>query len=284
MSEAQIIDGKALALKIRTELAEKISSYTLKPNLAVILVGNDEASLIYDRNKQKAAQAIGMDCHIYHLEEKTTEHELLGLIAQLNEDERVHGILVQLPLPKHIDALHVLTSIAPIKDVDGFNPFNIGLLQANSPEAFVPATPKGILYMLQQVCSDLSGKHAVIVGRSNIVGKPMAALLLNHNCTVTVVHSKTKHIEEIVQQADIVVAACGQSQFVKADWVKEGAIVIDVGINRIDGKIYGDVDFDSVCHKAAYITPVPGGVGPMTVAMLLTNTFETFVRQSHLHF
>ena len=284
MSEAQIIDGKSLAFKLKAEIAEKVSAHSLKPNLAVVLVGNDEASLIYDRNKQKAAQAIGMDCLIYHLEESVSERELLELVSQLNNDDRVNGILLQLPLPAHLNPLHVLTQISPEKDVDGFNPYNVGLLQANSPQAFVPATPKGILYMLKQIYPDLSGKNAVVIGRSNIVGKPMAALLLNQNCTVTVVHSKTKKIEDITRQADIVIAACGKPNIVKADWVKEGAFVVDVGINRISGKICGDVDFDAVRQKAAYITPVPGGVGPMTIAMLLANTYEAFIRQNHLKF
>ncbi len=282
MAEAQIIDGKALALTIRTELSKKVAAIPLKPNLAVVLVGNDEASLIYDRNKQKAAQAMGMDCEIYHLPENVAEYELLELISQLNNDTRVNGVLVQLPLPKHINTQNVLMQINPEKDVDGFNPYNVGLLQANSPKAMVPATPKGVLYILKHFCSDLSGKYAVIIGRSNIVGKPMAALLLNQNCTVTIVHSKTQNIEKIVQQADIVIAACGKPQVVKADWIKDGAFVIDVGINRVDGKIYGDVDFENVCKKASYITPVPGGVGPMTIAMLLENTFDAFIRQNHL--
>ena len=284
MSEAQIIDGKALALKIRDEIAKKVDTCSLKPNLAVILVGNDETSLIYDRNKQKAAQAMGMDCHIYYLEETATERELLELISQLNNDARVNGILVQLPLPSHMNALHILTHISPDKDVDGFNPYNVGLLQANSPQAFVPATPKGILYMLEQIYPDLTGKNVVVIGRSNIVGKPIANLLLNKSCTVTVVHSKTQQIESIVRQADIVIAACGKPQIVKANWIKDGAFVVDVGINRIDGKICGDVDFENVRQKAAYITPVPGGVGPMTIAMLLANTFDAFARQNHLNF
>lgn len=279
---AQIIDGKNLAAAVRAQVAEKVAAFDMKPNLAVVLVGNDEASLIYDRNKQKAAQAMGMDCHIYHLPEDTSEQELLELIAQLNNDVQVHGILVQLPLPPQINSLHVLMQISPEKDVDGFTPQNIGLLQANSPLAMVPATPKGVLYMLKTIYPDLSGKNAVIIGRSNIVGKPMAALLLNQNCTVTIVHSKTNNIENIVRQADIVVAACGKAKKVKADWIKDGAVVIDVGINRVDGHIFGDVDFENVQKKAAYITPVPGGVGPMTIAMLLANTFEAFARQNHL--
>lgn len=283
MSEAQIIDGKLLSQKIKNEIAAKVAAFELKPHLAVVLVGDDEASLIYDRNKQKAALSMGMECHIYHLPEDISERELLELISQLNDDIRVHGILVQLPLPQHINALNILTHINPDKDVDGFNPYNMGLLLANSPQAFVPATPKGILYMLQQIYPDLSGKKAVVIGRSNIVGKPMAALLLNHNCTVTIVHSKTQNIEEIVRQADIVIAACGKSRTVKENWIKEGAFVVDVGIHRENGKICGDVDFDNVRQKAAYITPVPGGVGPMTIAMLLANTFEAFVRQNKLN-
>lgn len=282
MVDAHIIDGKALAAKIKENIARKIATCPLKPNLAVILVGNDEASLIYDRSKQKAAQSVGMDCHIYHLDENVSERELIELISQLNNDHHVHGILVQLPLPKQINSLRILMHISPEKDVDGFNPYNIGLLQANSSQAIVPATPKGILYMLHSVYSDLTGKSAVIIGRSNIVGKPMAALLLNHNCTVTVVHSKTQNIEDVVKQADIVIAACGKPKMIKASWIKEGAFVVDVGINRIDGKIYGDVDFDDVSKKAAYITPVPGGVGPMTIAMLLENTVTAFAQQNDL--
>ncbi len=284
MTNAKIIDGRALAVELRSEVAQKVAAHDLKPNLAVVLVGNDEASLIYDRNKQKAAQEVGMDCHIYHLEENITEVELLELIDQLNEDVRVNGILVQLPLPKHINTLNILTRISPEKDVDGFNPYNAGLLLNNSPYAVVPATPKGILYMLERVFSDLSGKKAVVIGRSNIVGKPLAALLLNHNCTVTVVHSKTLDTESIVAQADIVIAACGKPKIVTENWIKPGACVIDVGINRINGKICGDVDFDNVQLKAGYITPVPGGVGPMTIAMLLLNTYEAFARQNHFNF
>ncbi len=282
MADAVVIDGKALALQVRAEIAQKVAKYELKPNLAVILVGNDEASLIYDRNKQRAAKDVGMDCEIYHLEENVSENELLDLVRQLNDDVRVNGILVQLPLPKHINPTRVLMQISPEKDVDGFNPFNIGLLQANSPLAMVPATPKGVLHILKSVIPNLAGKKVAVIGRSNIVGRPMAVLLLNQDCTVVVLHSKTLEPEEIVQQADIVIASCGKARMIKENWIKKGAVVIDVGINRVDGKLYGDVDFDSVAKKASYITPVPGGVGPMTIAMLLANTYEAFARQNHL--
>ncbi len=281
MADAQIIDGKTIARNIRDTLAKKVSSCVEKPRLAVILVGNDEASLVYDRAKQRAAKEIGMDCQIYHLDELVTENEVLELISQLNEDIHIHGIIVQLPLPAHINALNILMQISPEKDVDGFHPVNVGLLQAKSPLAMVPATPKGILHMLKTVCPDLAGKRAVIIGRSTIVGRPMATLLLNNDCTVTIVHTKTKDIAQVVKEADIVIAACGKCNTVKADWIKEGAIVIDVGINRVDGKLCGDVDFENVKTIASYITPVPGGVGPMTIAMLLVNTFEAYSRQTH---
>ncbi len=282
MADAQIIDGKNIARMIRLNLTEKVSQCSEKPRLAVILVGNDEASLVYDTAKQRAAREIGMDCQIYHLDEYVTERELLDLISQLNEDIHVHGIIVQLPLPPHINSLHVLMQIAPEKDVDGFHPVNVGLMQAKSPLAMIPATPKGILFLLKQIYPDLSGKHAVIIGRSAIVGRPMATLLLNNDCTVTIVHTKTSNIADIVQQADIVIAACGKCHTVKADWIKSGAVVIDVGINRIDGKLCGDVDFENVKKVASYITPVPGGVGPMTIAMLLANTYEAYLRQTNI--
>ena len=278
---AQIIDGKATAEKIRNELAERIAGWEVKPYLAVILVGNDPASLIYDRNKQKAAQAMGMACDIYHLPEETKEDELVELIERLNGEPRVHGILVQMPLPRHINSSRIIETIAHEKDVDGFGPYNAGLLHENDPRAMAAATPKGILYLLEQTLGDVTGKHAVIIGRSNIVGRPLSSLLLNKNCTVTVAHSKTVNLPALARQADILVAACGQPKMVKKDWVKEGATVIDVGINRIDGKLCGDVDFDEVKEKAAYITPVPGGVGPMTIAMLLDNTCQAYLNQNY---
>lgn len=278
---AQIIDGKTAARKLRDRLAEKIAEWQVKPYLAVILVGNDPASLIYDRNKQKAALEMGMKCDIHHLPETTTESELSALIRRLNEDREVNGILVQMPLPRHIDSSKIIETIAHEKDVDGFGPYNAGLLHENDPRAMVAATPKGILYLLQQRLGNLSGKHAVIIGRSNIVGRPLASLLLNHHCTVTVTHSKTVGLPEITQQADILVAACGCPRMVKKDWVKKGATVIDVGINRIDGKLCGDVDFEEVKEQAAHITPVPGGVGPMTIAMLLDNTCQAYLNQNN---
>lgn len=282
MSEAKIIDGKKAALDLREKLAQQVAQYDKKPELAVILAGNDEASLIYDRNKQKAAQAAGMKCEIFHLPEDVSQDEVLSLIERLNANDNVNGIIVQLPLPKQISQAEILKKIKPEKDVDGFCPVNAGLLLANSPEAIAAATPKGIMHLLKSVFSDLSGKKAVVIGRSNIVGKPLASLLLNSNCTVTVVHSKTRDIENETRQADIVIAACGCPKMVKASWIKEGAVLIDVGINRVDGKLCGDIDFDDVKNKAAYITPVPGGVGPMTVAMLLENTFEAFLHQNNL--
>lgn len=282
MGEAQIIDGKAFAKELREEIAAKIALYSQKPKLAVILVGNDEASLIYDRNKQKAALSMGMDCEIFHLPEETAQSEVLALIEKLNHDEKTNGMIVQQPLPRHINPADILMKIKPEKDVDGFSPVNAGLLQAKSPDAMVAATPKGILYLIQKVCPNLSGKKAVVIGRSNIVGRPLAALLLNHDCTVTVVHSKTSDLIAETKRADIVIAACGSPKLVKSSWIKDGAILIDVGINRIDGKLCGDIDFDDVKNKAAYITPVPGGVGPMTVAMLLSNTYDAFLAQNSL--
>ena len=282
MSKEKIIDGKSLAQSVRQKLAEEIKAQGVCPGLAVILVGDDEASLVYARNQKTAAEAVGMRCDFYHLPASTPEKELLTLIDELNRTEDVHGILVQLPLPPQINPQNVLSLINPLKDVDGFSPYNAGLLMANSADAVVAATPKGVLYMLQSVWKNLSGKDAVIIGRSNIVGKPLAALLLNHNCTVTVVHSKTENIKEITSRADILVAACGCPRMVKKDWVKKGAVVIDVGINRVEGKLCGDVDFDDVYTQASYLSPVPGGVGPLTVAMLLTNTFEAFLKQNRL--
>ncbi len=278
---AEIIDGKAVAESLRNRLAEKIAGWQIKPYLAVILVGNDPASIIYDRNKQKAAQALGMACDIYHLPEATTESDLLELIARLNKDVKVNGILVQMPLPRQIDAAKVIEAIDHAKDVDGFGPYNAGLLHENDPRAMIAATPKGILYLLERSLGDLSGRHAVIIGRSNIVGRPLASLLLNHNCTVTIAHSKTVDLPALTRQADIVVAACGCPKMVKSSWIKEGATVIDVGINRVDGKLCGDVDFEEVKEKAAFITPVPGGVGPMTIAMLLDNTCQAYLNQNY---
>ena len=274
---AQLINGKEIALALREELAAKLAFKKYRPHLAVVLVGNDEASLIYDRNKQKAALAAGMDCDLHHLPEETTEDDLLDLIGRLNGDDNIHGVMVQLPLPKHINGRRIIEAICPEKDVDGFTPQNAGRLLLKDERAIVSATPAGILHLLKTVHQNLSGLHAVIIGRSNIVGKPLASLLLNQDCTVTVIHSKTVNPKEITRQADILSAACGCPKMVKKDWVKEGATIVDVGINRIDGKLCGDVDFDDVCDKAAFITPVPGGVGPMTIAMLLRNTYQAYL-------
>lgn len=274
---AQLINGKEIALALREELAAELAFKKYRPHLAVVLVGNDEASLIYDRNKQKAALAAGMDCDLHHLPEETTEDDLLDLIGRLNGDDNIHGVMVQLPLPKHINGRRIIEAICPEKDVDGFTPQNAGRLLLKDERAIVSATPAGILHLLKTVHQNLSGLHAVIIGRSNIVGKPLASLLLNQDCTVTVIHSKTVNPKEITRQADILIAACGCPKMVKKDWVKEGATIIDVGINRIDGKLCGDVDFDDVCDKAAFITPVPGGVGPMTIAMLLRNTYQAYL-------
>lgn len=280
---AQIINGKELAQQSRAELAAAIKSHPGEdiPVLAVILVGDNEASQIYVRNKKKAAAEVGIGCEVMEFASSMGENALLEVIDELNDNPHINGILVQLPLPQHIDTLKVLSRINPDKDVDGFSPYTTGLLSYNNPETLIAATPKGVLQLLQSTGIGLAGKHAVIIGRSNIVGKPLAMLLLNHNCTVTVAHSKTVNLPQIVQSADIVVAACGCPKMVKGDWLKEGAVAIDVGINRVDGKLCGDIDFDTAKEKASFITPVPGGVGPMTIAMLLTNTFEAFCRQQN---
>lgn len=277
---ASIINGKELALKIREDLKQKISDLNCKPQLAVILVGHDGPSEIYVNNKQKAAAEVGIETKLFRFEENATQQELEALVEQLNEDKSINGILVQLPLPAHLDCEKILIKIDPLKDVDGFHPLNIGLLQNNSPLATIAATPKGCLKLINTTGVDLTGLKALVIGRSVIVGKPMAMLLLNQNCTVTIAHSKTKNIQEICAQSDIIVSACGCAKMIKADWVKDGAVVIDVGICRDEnGKLCGDVDFENVKEKASYITPVPGGVGPMTIAMLLENTLEAYLKQ-----
>lgn len=276
---AEIIDGKALAAKNRENLAVEIAQAKAQPVLAVVQVGNNPASQVYVRNKRKAAEEIGMGCRICQVPDTIDEADLNQLIAGLNADDEVNGIIVQLPLPKQLDVARVLSMIAYEKDVDGFSPYHAGLLQMNDPRAVIAATPKGIAELLTTTLGDLSGKHAVIIGRSNIVGRPLADLLLNHHCTVTVTHSRTLNLPDICRLADIVVAACGCPQMVKKDWIKAGAAVIDVGINRVDGKLVGDVDFETVKEVAGKITPVPGGVGPMTVAMLLQNTWQAFLKQ-----
>ncbi len=275
----KIIDGKMLALKVREKLRQEIKQKGLKPRLAVVLVGDNEASQIYVRNKRKAAEDIGLECEVHHLPAESTFEQVADLVKSLNANPKVNGIIVQMPLPQHLNGDKILRLIDERKDVDGFGLHNAGLLMQNQPSAMVAATPKGVLAMLRSTGIQLAGKHAVIIGRSNIVGRPLAALLLNQDCTVTVVHTLTKNIAEITKQADILVAACGCPKLVKASWVKDGAVVIDVGINRIDNHLCGDVDFDEVAPKAAFVSPVPGGVGPMTIAMLLENTVEACEQQ-----
>lgn len=275
---AQIIDGKKIAAELRKELALKIAQDGAKPKLAVIWVGNNEASRAYVRNKQKAAEEVGIVCDVYHLAEDAETPELMMLIERLNMDRSVNGIIVQLPLPAQLHEGQILEAVRTDKDVDAFKQIMTGALWQNKA-VWASATPQGIIRLLKSVCDDLSGKHAVVIGRSNIVGKPVAALLLNEDCTVTIAHSKTVDLPQLVREADIVVTACGCPKMVKADWVKKGAIVIDVGITRVDGKLCGDVDFDEVAEVAGAITPVPGGVGPMTVAMLLQNTYKAYLKQ-----
>lgn len=276
---AQILNGKALAQNICDNLKNKISSLSEGvPHLAVILVGDDEASRIYVRNKKKKADEAGIACDIIELSSSIGENALLATIDELNDNPHIHGIIVQLPLPKTLDEQKIIAHISPEKDVDGFTPYNCGLLSYNNPNAFISATPKGVMELLKSTGISLSGKHAVIIGRSHIVGRPMGKLLLNADCTVTITHSHTVNLPTITKTADIIVSACGQPKMIKSDWIKEGAVVLDVGITRVDGHLCGDVDFDDVKEKASFITPVPGGVGPMTIAMLLVNTYEAFLR------
>jgi len=271
---AQIIDGRKLASEIEKKLQEGISSLANPPMLAIVLAGNDEASLIYVRNKRNVAARIGLKTELYHLAEDISETDVLKLITKLNDSPAVNGIIVQLPLPAHLDTAKIINSISPLKDVDGFNPYNTGRLQNNEEPYFTAATPLGVMQLIKTVCPDLTGKNVVLIGASLIVGRPLATLLLNQFCTVTVTHSQTRNIRELTQKADILIAACGAANLVKKNWIKEGAILIDVGINRINGKLCGDIDFTDVKEKAAAITPVPGGVGPMTIAMLLQNTYH----------
>lgn len=282
---ANIIDGKTISLQIKDEVREKTSELKNKgaqPCLAVVLVGEDPASQVYVRNKKKACEYCGIKSLSYELSSDTTEEELLKLIDELNENKECNGILVQLPLPKHIDENKVLLRILPEKDVDGFHPYNVGLLSIGKAD-LKACTPAGCIELIKRSGIDITGKNCVVVGRSNIVGKPVGMLLLSENGTVTTCHSKTKDIKEVCRQADILVAAVGIPKFVKGDMVKEGVVVIDVGINRMEnGKLCGDVDFDEVEKKASYITPVPGGVGPMTIAMLMNNCVVACKKQNNL--
>jgi len=272
---ATIIDGKALAARIRAELSAQVTelrSAGTTPGLAVVLVGEDPASKVYVSMKEKACADTGIYSAEHKLPAETTETDLLALIDRLNHDPRIHGILVQLPLPKQINTDKVLESISPLKDVDGFHPYNIGRLMVGKP-TFQPCTPYGVMVMLRECGMDLTGKEIVVVGRSNIVGKPVAMMCLQQNATVTICHSRTKDLAEKVRQADVLIAAVGVPEMIKGDWIKEGAVVIDVGVNRVaDGKLVGDVEFAAASVKASAITPVPGGVGPMTITMLLHNT------------
>ena len=274
---AEIIDGKELAKKVRKELKKEVDQLKengIKPKLAVIMVGNDPGSTVYVRNKSKACEKVGIEFEEFLFEETITEESLLELIDKLNQDDSVHGILLQCPVPKHIDVNKAFRAISPNKDVDGFNPINVGNLTIGV-DAFISCTPYGVVKMLEEYNIKTEGKNAVILGRSNIVGKPMIQCMLNKNSTVTVCHSRTKDIGEVIKRADIVIAAIGKPKFVKADMIKDGAVVIDVGINRLeDGTICGDVDYETIKEKASFITPVPGGVGPMTIAMLLNNVVK----------
>ena len=278
---AQLIDGKLISTQIKDELKAEVTELKAKgitPCLAVIQVGNDPASCVYVNNKKKACSYIGIESLSYELEEQISQEELLTIIDELNHNEMVNGILVQLPLPKHIDENTVIHAIAPEKDVDGFHPETVGNMCIGS-KGFLPCTPAGVIQLLKRSNIEIEGKECVVIGRSNIVGKPMAMLLLRENGTVTITHSRTKDLKEITKRADILVAAIGKPKFVTAEYVKEGAVVIDVGIHRNENnKLCGDVDFDDVIQKASAITPVPGGVGPMTIAMLMNNCVET-VRQ-----
>ncbi|HTI46711.1 MAG TPA: bifunctional methylenetetrahydrofolate dehydrogenase/methenyltetrahydrofolate cyclohydrolase FolD [Casimicrobiaceae bacterium] len=275
---ARILDGKALAQRVtadvRAAVTERVAAGGSVPGLAVVLVGDNAASQVYVRNKRRTTEAVGMRSFAFDPPADIAENALLGLIDRLNADAQVHGILVQLPLPKQIDPAHVIERIDPRKDVDGFHPYNVGRLVVKMP-TLRPCTPYGCMQLLAQTGEDLAGKHAVVIGQSNIVGRPMALELLMARCTVTICHSATRDLPDLVRQADIVVAAVGKPRMVQGDWIKPGAIVIDVGMNRLsDGKLTGDVDFEAARERASWITPVPGGVGPMTVAMLLHNTLR----------
>jgi len=285
----ELINGKAIAQSLRDKLKKEIDQLRTKlkkvPGLAVVQVGNVAASSVYVKAKTKSAKEVGIEVIDHHLEEQTTEQELLKLVESLNHQENVNGILVQLPLPDHINEQIILDSINPDKDADGFHPLNVGKLSIashNDESLLIPCTPYGCLIMLKGLNIELSGKNAVVIGRSNIVGKPMAQLLLKESCTVTIAHSRTKNLDEVCKNADIIVAAVGKPQMIKGKWIKKGAVVIDVGINRIEvitngerkNKLVGDVDFEEAEKNAMAITPVPGGVGPMTIAMLLSNTLE----------
>ena len=273
----KIIDGKQISSDVKAEAAKRVSELKeqgVSVGLAVVLVGNDPASQVYVNNKKKACAACGIESFEYVLPEETTREELLSLVDKLNRDDKVDGILVQLPLPRHLDEKEVINAISPSKDVDAFHPVNVGKIMIGD-YTFAPCTPAGIIELIERSDISLEGKNCVVIGRSNIVGKPMSMLLLHKNATVTICHSRSKNLSEITRGADVLVAAVGRANFVTADMVSDGAVVIDVGINRLDnGKLCGDVDFEAVAPKCSYITPVPGGVGPMTIAVLMQNTVK----------
>ncbi len=282
---ATIIDGKAVAAKIRAEVAAEIEEHKKKsprqPGLAVIIVGDDPASHIYVGNKEKFAKEIGMKSFVIKLPASITENELLHNVHKLNKDPGVDGMIVQLPLPKQINESAIINAIDPRKDVDGFHPQNVGLLATGQDIGMVPCTPQGCLILIKSVLPDIAGKNALVIGRSNIVGKPMAQLLIKESCTVTVAHSKTRDLEGLCMNADIIVSAVGKAKMIRGSWIKQGACVIDVGMNRSDdGKLCGDVHFEEAKKTAGFITPVPGGVGPMTIACLLKNTLKAFLSKS----
>lgn len=278
----QIIDGKKVSQKVKDDLkikVEELKNQGVFPGLAVIIVGNDSASRVYVNNKKKACEYIGIRSEEYALPEETTEEELLALVKELNEKKDIHGILCQLPLPKHINEETILNSIDPKKDVDAFHPVNVGKIMIGNFD-FLPCTPAGVMELIEETGIDLTGKQCVVVGRSNIVGKPQAMLLLHKNATVTICHSKTKNLKEVCKTADVLVVAVGRAKMVDESYIKDGAVVIDVGMDRDEnGKLCGDVDFDSACKKASYITPVPGGVGPMTIATLMKNAVTAAIKQ-----
>jgi methylenetetrahydrofolate dehydrogenase (NADP+)/methenyltetrahydrofolate cyclohydrolase len=270
-----LIDGKATAAKIREEIKKEIAGLENKPGLAVVLIGNDPASEIYVRNKHNACQEVGFESLQHKLPEDTTEEDLLDLIEKLNKDDRIDGILVQFPVPKHINSRKVIYAIDPAKDVDGFSPINQGKSLIGE-EALTPCTPTGVMKLFQEYNIDLNGKDVVMIGRSNIVGKPLANMMINAGGTVSICHSRTKDLSKYTKDADVIVSAVGKANLVTPDMVKEGAVIIDVGMNRVDGKLCGDVDFEGLKDKCSFITPVPGGVGPMTIASLLINTLRSF--------
>ena len=277
----ELLDGKALANDILDKLSLKVKQLDTAPNLVVLQVGNDPASSVYVRNKQRTAERVGIKSETINVSEQVTQDQLLALIGKYNNDVSVNGILVQLPLPKHIDEQVILEAISPIKDVDGFHPLNVGKLNIGQKQ-MIPSTPAGIMELLKANHIELEGKHVVIVGRSNIVGKPLAHLLLEANATVTIAHSRTKDLKHLTKLADILVVAVGQPELITKDYVKTGAVVIDVGINRTESGLKGDVDFNNVKSKVAAITPVPGGVGPMTIAMLMNQTYQAYCTQNDI--